>query len=158
MVAAADHSQVKETSNLVTYRVDQGVAILTLSDPPANTYTHEMMQTLDQRILAARMDEDVQVIVITGSERNSSAPAPTSRCLLTYAHFQVLLLPPRQRNALSSGANSKIVIAAINGHCVGGGLEVASPLTCALHVKGRVRWVCRKSPRCCRVPGARSVW
>ena len=67
MGAAADHFQVTETYNLVTYSVDQGVAILTLSDPPANTYTHEMMQTLDQRILAARMDESVQVIVITGS-------------------------------------------------------------------------------------------
>src|SRR5437868_3623702 len=54
------------SGNLVQYRVQDGVAILTLNDPPANTYSYEMMQELDRSILAARMDESVQVIVITG--------------------------------------------------------------------------------------------
>jgi len=53
--------------NLVEYGVDQGVALLTLNDPPANAYSYEMMLQLDARILGARMDESVQVIVITGS-------------------------------------------------------------------------------------------
>src|SRR5688572_16658090 len=66
MAVAADQSRITN-QDLVQYRVAQGVALFTLTDPPANTYTHEMMQTLDQRILAARMDESVQVIVITGS-------------------------------------------------------------------------------------------
>ena len=81
------------------------------------------MQTLDQRILAARMDEDVQVIVITGSGEKFFCAGANIQMLADDAHFQVLLLPPRQRNALSSGANSKTRVAAINGHCVGGGLE-----------------------------------
>ncbi|HVF57809.1 MAG TPA: enoyl-CoA hydratase/isomerase family protein, partial [Pyrinomonadaceae bacterium] len=55
------------TGKLVQYRVEDGVALLTLDDPPANTYTYEMMQELDRAILAARMDETAQVIVITGS-------------------------------------------------------------------------------------------
>src|SRR3989442_4356861 len=54
-------------NSLVEYRIDEGVAILTLNDPPANTYSYEMMQQLDARILEARMDESVQVIVITAS-------------------------------------------------------------------------------------------
>ena len=54
-------------ADLVQYRVSDGVAFLTLNDPPANTYTHQMMQTLDACILKARMDESVQVIVITGN-------------------------------------------------------------------------------------------
>src|SRR5437899_11972996 len=53
--------------NLVQYRVDEGIALLTLNDPPANTYSYEMMQTLDSRILEARMDESVHVILITGN-------------------------------------------------------------------------------------------
>src|SRR5882724_8452830 len=67
MAEAADHFETTPTSNLVQYRVADGVALLTLNDPPANTYSYEMMRTLDERILAARMDESVQVLVITGS-------------------------------------------------------------------------------------------
>jgi enoyl-CoA hydratase len=55
------------TSDLIQYETDNGIAVLTLNDPPANTYTHEMMLALDSAILRARMDEGVQVIVITGN-------------------------------------------------------------------------------------------
>ena len=36
-----------------------GVALITLDDPPANTYTHEMMRQLDDAILEVRFDDDV---------------------------------------------------------------------------------------------------
>src|SRR5258708_8881250 len=52
---------------LINYRVERGIAVLTLNDPPANTYSYDMMQQIDAYILQARMDEGVEVIVITGS-------------------------------------------------------------------------------------------
>ena len=51
---------------LVDYEVKGGVAYLTLDDPPANTYTHEMMCDLDRGILKARFDAKVYVIVLIG--------------------------------------------------------------------------------------------
>jgi enoyl-CoA hydratase/carnithine racemase len=48
------------------FETRDGIALITLNDPPANTYSYEMMQQLDRAILDARMDETVQVIVITG--------------------------------------------------------------------------------------------
>ena len=51
----------------VSYAVADGVATLTLDDPPANTYSYEMMQELDAAILAAGMDAAVHVIVIIGA-------------------------------------------------------------------------------------------
>ena len=57
------------TDKLVNYRGDDGIAILTLNDPPANTYTHEMMRDLDEAILEARFDDDVHVIVLRGAGR-----------------------------------------------------------------------------------------
>jgi enoyl-CoA hydratase/carnithine racemase len=51
---------------LVHYEAKDGVALLTLDDPPANTYTHEMMRDLDGAILKARFADDVQAIVIIG--------------------------------------------------------------------------------------------
>ena len=44
-----------------------GVSIIELSDPPANTYSYEMMQELDAAILAARMDSAISVILLTGA-------------------------------------------------------------------------------------------
>ncbi|MEO1086242.1 MAG: enoyl-CoA hydratase/isomerase family protein, partial [Acidobacteriota bacterium] len=51
---------------LVHYEVKDGVAYIILDDPPANTYTHEMMVQIDGAILKARFDVDVHVIVVTG--------------------------------------------------------------------------------------------
>ena len=55
------------TRPLINYRVDGGVAVIELNDPPANTYTYEMNRQLDDTILKARMDNDVHVIVLTGA-------------------------------------------------------------------------------------------
>src|SRR6201997_2814635 len=56
----------QETRQLIRYRVDGGVAVIEMNDPPANTYTYEMNRQLDDAILRARMDNDVHVIVLTG--------------------------------------------------------------------------------------------
>ena len=55
------------TKELLKYRVEEGVAVFELDDPPANTYSYEMMQQLDAAILMARMDDSVHVIVIRGA-------------------------------------------------------------------------------------------
>jgi enoyl-CoA hydratase len=110
----------------VDYRVEQGVAILTLNEPPANTYSYEMMQQLDARVLEARMDESVQVIVITGSgERFFCAGADISMLRNVTPEFKYYFCLHANETLLRFEQTPKLVIAAINGHCVGGGLEVA---------------------------------
>ena len=56
-----------EGRQLINYRVTGGVAVLELNDPPANTYSYELNRQLDDAILAARMDENIHVIVLTGA-------------------------------------------------------------------------------------------
>src|SRR3989441_10457346 len=51
---------------LGTSQVQDGLAIIELNDPPANTYTHEMMRQLDDAILQARFDDNVHVLVLRG--------------------------------------------------------------------------------------------
>ena len=46
-------------NKLVNYSTGNGIAIIELHDPPANTYTYEMMRDLDDAILEARLDEEV---------------------------------------------------------------------------------------------------
>src|SRR2546422_7049099 len=55
-----------EQKTLVRYRVETGLGILELDDPPANTYTYDMMRQLDEAILQARFDDNVHVIVLRG--------------------------------------------------------------------------------------------
>ena len=118
--------EAEATGNLVQYRVREGIALLTLNDPPANTYTYEMMQELDRAILAARMDESVHVILITGGGAKFFSAGANIKTLSemspTFKYFFCL----HANETLSRLEQTpKIVVAAINGHCVGGGLEIA---------------------------------
>ena len=112
--------------NLIEYRVDQGIALLTLNDPPANTYSYEMMRQLDARILEARMDEAVQVIIITGSgEKFFCAGANIQMLGEVTPEFKYYFCLHANETLCRLEQTAKLVIAAINGHCVGGGLEIA---------------------------------
>src|SRR2546422_1185085 len=111
---------------LIDYKIESCVAILTLNDPPANTYSYEMMQQLDARILEARMDESVQVIVITGSgEKFFCAGAHIQMLSSVTPEFKYYFCLHANETLSRLEQTPKLVIAAVNGHCVGGGLEVA---------------------------------
>jgi enoyl-CoA hydratase/carnithine racemase len=113
-------------SNLVDYRVEDGVAILALNDPPANTYTYEMNKALDACILDARMDDAVHVIVLRGTGEKFFSAGANIRMLSEVTpqfKYNFCLHANETLNRLEQ--TPKLVIAAMNGHCVGGGLEIA---------------------------------
>jgi enoyl-CoA hydratase/carnithine racemase len=110
----------------VLYSVDGGVATLTLRDPPANTYSYEMMQELDGAILRARMDDDAHVIVVRGDgDRFFCAGADIKMLQSAKPSFKYFFCLHANETLNRLEQTPKLVIAAINGHCVGGGLEVA---------------------------------
>ncbi|HEX5725870.1 MAG TPA: enoyl-CoA hydratase/isomerase family protein [Longimicrobiaceae bacterium] len=111
---------------LVHYEVQDGVAIFTLDDPPANTYTHEMMRQLDAAIVRARFDPDVDVIVIVGAgEKFFCAGANINMLQKADPTWKYYFCLHANETLLRLEHTPKLVIAALNGHCVGGGLEIA---------------------------------
>src|SRR5215470_1320455 len=114
------------TRPLINYRVDGGAAVIEMNDPPANTYTYEMNRQLDDAILKARMDNDVYVIVITGAgEKFFSAGANIKMLASVDPTFKYYFCLHANETLLRLEHTPKLVIAALNGHTVGGGLEIA---------------------------------
>jgi enoyl-CoA hydratase len=112
---------------LVKYRTEgEHIAVITLDDPPANTYTHEMMRELDDAILKARFDKAVQVIVLTGEgEKFFCAGANIGMLQRVDPNFKYFFCLHANETLTRLEQTPKLVIAALNGHTVGGGLEIA---------------------------------
>ncbi len=110
----------------VDFSVEQGVARIALNRAPANAYDWEMLRDLAQAIRQAREDASARVVIVRSalpkffcSGADISALRDSNRAqfanFLTLAHETVDMI---QRTP-------KIFIAAIEGHCLGGGLELA---------------------------------
>src|SRR4051812_25024517 len=126
-----------EQRTLVHYEVRDGVAYLTLDDPPANTYTHEMMRQLDDAILKARFDKDAYVIVVKGEGDKFFCAGANINMLKSsdpYFKYYFCLHANETLNRLEQ--TPKLVIAALQGHTVGGGLEIAMAADVRLAKKG----------------------
>ena len=121
---------------LVNYTVTDGVAVIELINPPANTYSHDMMRQLDEAILQARFDDNVHVLVIRGAgEKFFCAGADINMLNTVTPGFKYYFCLHANETLLRLEQTPKLVIAAMNGHTVGGGLEIA--LACDIRIARR---------------------
>ena len=128
------------TYSRIHYDVADGVALLTLSDPPANTYSYEMMREIDDAVLAARMDTAVHVIVLTGAgDRFFCAGANIGMLEDADPAFKYYFCLHANETLNRLEQTPKLVIAALNGHTVGGGLEVAMAADIRIARQGSAR-------------------
>jgi enoyl-CoA hydratase len=110
----------------IRYSTDLGIAWIELHEPPANCYSYEMMRELDDAILRARFDEDVHVIVLRGGgEKFFCAGADIGMLQRVTPEYKYSFCLHANETLNRLEQTPKLVIAALHGHCVGGGLEVA---------------------------------
>lgn len=106
-------------SAVVEYKVRDGVALITVNNPPINALTQPVREGLRQRVESAEADPDVGAIVIQAEGRTFPAGADLR-------DFHARIEPPSLGNVASTIEQcSKPVIAAIHGTALGGGLELA---------------------------------
>ncbi len=121
---------------LVNYTATDGIGVIELTNPPANTYSYEMMRQLDEAILQARFDENVHVIVIRGAgEKFFCAGAEIAMLNAVTPTFKYYFCLHANETLTRLEQTPKLVIAALNGHTVGGGLEIA--LACDIRIAKR---------------------
>ncbi len=115
-----------EAGKTVECRVDKGVALLELNRPPVNSYTHELLRELDEALLRARFDEEVHVLVLTGKvDKFFSAGADINMLANKSLAYKNNFALHGHEVLMRMENTPKLIIAAINGHAVGGGLEIA---------------------------------
>jgi enoyl-CoA hydratase len=125
---------MSEKKKLVDTEVDDGVAVIRLNNPPRNTLTPSLMGDLGEAREAAVLDS-VRVVIIAGLDRVFSVGGDLELItVLSSKEEAVRHAKLGQQIIRELFSVEKPFIAAVNGLCLGGGLEVA--MSCHLRVCG----------------------
>ena len=127
---------MKTDYKTIKVELKDGIAVFTMANPPVNQLSQHFVEELAQAFTEAYADEAVKAIVLTGTAKNFIAGADITQ--IKDVKTKETLLPKlrdnnRFMNAIETGP--KPVVAAINGNCLGGGLEIA--MACHYRVAAR---------------------
>ena len=110
----------------VRFEKQDAIGYVILDRPPANSYDRAFMEELDAAIESARSDDAVRSIVVrSASEKFFSAGADVSVFAKSDLDTQNAFVVCANEAMTKFEITPKVIIVAINGHCLGGGLEIA---------------------------------
>jgi enoyl-CoA hydratase/carnithine racemase len=120
----------------VDFREEDGLGFITLDKPPANSYDRAFMEELAAAIEAAASSEAAKVVVVrSGSSRFFSAGADVKAFTQNAKDVNMEMIELAHRALARIAEIPKVFIAQIDGHALGGGLEIA--LACDLRFGAR---------------------
>ena len=117
---------MKEEYKTIRVTIEDGVAVLTIDSPPVNQMSPQMGQDFGEAITEAFGDDAVKAIILTGTGKNFIAGADITQLQAVKDRDEIFQIAFRAAQFLNSiEVGPKPVISAINGNCLGGGLETA---------------------------------
>jgi len=117
----------------IRIQVKDRIAVATMDHPPANALSPELRDEFLEKLAALSDDEEVWTVIITGAGKKffaAGADIPSLEKLNRQSGLERVRMSRRFYSGIASFP--KPVIAAINGLCLGGGLELA--LACDIRV------------------------
>lgn len=105
----------------VSYQVSNGIAVLTLSNPPVNGLSHGLRKGILESLSKANADDQVRAVVIIGEGSGFSGGAD----IREFGTPKMIAAPTLTEVVEAVEENDKPVIAAVHGNCMGGGFELA---------------------------------
>jgi enoyl-CoA hydratase/carnithine racemase len=119
--------------------MDGNVCIFRLNRPKANAHNLEMIRELEHLVTEIRFDTNVKAVVMASANKNFfSAGADIEEIRDKSGEYIGLLSQTSKEMMMKIRATPKVYVAAVNGHCMGGGLELA--LSCDVRFAGRGTW------------------
>ncbi|MBS3918827.1 MAG: enoyl-CoA hydratase/isomerase family protein [Deltaproteobacteria bacterium] len=117
---------MKSDYRTIKVELNQGVVILKLNNPPVNQLSKPFVDEMREALTEAFKENEVKAIILTGTEKNFIAGADITE-IQQFKEKQAILPFVMENNRFlnSFELGPKPVIAAINGNCLGGGLEIA---------------------------------
>lgn len=117
----------------IQHSIQNHVAVVTMNNPPANTWTAESLTALKELVLMLNEDKEVYALVLTGSGDKFFSAGADLKLFASGDKAVALEMARVFGEAFETlSAFRGVSIAAINGYAMGGGLEVA--LACDIRV------------------------
>jgi 3-hydroxyacyl-CoA dehydrogenase/enoyl-CoA hydratase/carnithine racemase len=144
---------MKSDYRTIKVEIKQGVAILRLNNPPVNQLSKPFVEEMRNALTAAFGDDEVKAVILTGTEKNFIAGADITEIQQVKERDFILPLVMENNKFLNSiEQGPKPVIAALNGNCLGGGLEIA--MACHYRIAGKGIQVGQPEVQIGLIPGA----
>ena len=120
----------------VSFAAEGALGYITLDKPPANSYDKDFMEELGAAVDTAGSDDSVKVVIVRSASKRFFCAGADIKAFLANDTAANMAMIERGHEVLASIARvPKVFIALVEGHALGGGLEIS--LACDLRFGAR---------------------
>lgn len=139
-------------NKLLNIFTENNLAMLTLNNPPVNTLSNELIAALKQALTDLSKNNNVKVMIITGAGKTFCAGADIKELAAIKTQHDGEAFSKNGQELMDVIESSNIpVIAAINGACIGGGMELA--MACHIRIASEDAWFSQPETNLGIMPG-----